>query len=183
MPKPKNQNKYFKDQYDDEEVLLAFRKHPVIMRKGLILSMIVFVVCILPTFLPSAQLSYFYIGIAAGIFLGILAALPSWIYWYFSLFILTDQRFIQIIQKGFFKKSFSDIGVKQIQSVNYHIVGLQETLLGFGTIVIQTYLGEIVIHDVHHPEKTTKELSLLLRDYGALLDAPSDDAQKGSREI
>ena len=28
--------KYFKEQFDDEEVLLVFRKHPIVMRKGLI---------------------------------------------------------------------------------------------------------------------------------------------------
>jgi hypothetical protein len=30
--------KHFKEQFDDEEVQLVFRKHPVVMRKGLILS-------------------------------------------------------------------------------------------------------------------------------------------------
>jgi hypothetical protein len=28
--------KYFPDQFDDEEVLYVFRKHPIVMRKGLI---------------------------------------------------------------------------------------------------------------------------------------------------
>ena len=32
--------RYFKEQFDDEEVLLVFRKHPVVMRKGLILASI-----------------------------------------------------------------------------------------------------------------------------------------------
>jgi len=178
---PKDQNKHFKDQYDDEEVLLAFRKHPVVMRRGLIYFMIAILLGTIPSFIKP-ELSYFYMGLAGGLILGIILALPSWIYWYFSLFILTDQRFIQIIQKGFLKKSFSDIGLKQVQSVNYHIVGLQETLLGFGTIVVQTYLGDVVIHDVHHPEKITKELSKLLREHGAILDGPGDDAQKVVRE-
>ena len=30
--------KYFDDQFDDEEVLYVFRKHPVVMRKGLIVG-------------------------------------------------------------------------------------------------------------------------------------------------
>jgi hypothetical protein len=29
-------HKYFEDQFDDEEVLFVFRKHPIIMRRGLI---------------------------------------------------------------------------------------------------------------------------------------------------
>jgi hypothetical protein len=30
--------KYFDDQFDDEEVLYVFRKHPVVMRTGLIVG-------------------------------------------------------------------------------------------------------------------------------------------------
>jgi hypothetical protein len=30
--------KYFDDQFDDEEVLYVFRKHPIVMRKGLIIG-------------------------------------------------------------------------------------------------------------------------------------------------
>jgi hypothetical protein len=32
-------DKYFETQFDDEEVLYVFRKHPIVMRKGLIFGM------------------------------------------------------------------------------------------------------------------------------------------------
>jgi hypothetical protein len=85
-------------------------------------------------------------------------------------------------KKGFFKKRFSDIGLNQIQSINYQIVGIQETLLGFGTIVVQSYLGDIVINDVHHPEHVSKELSKLLRENGGMQTPQTDDGQKNSHE-
>ncbi len=37
-------DKYFADQFDDEEVLFVFRKHPVVMRKGLIIAMAMWLV-------------------------------------------------------------------------------------------------------------------------------------------
>ena len=86
--------------------------------------------------------------------------------WHFSVFIITNQRFIQIKQKGFFTRSVSDLGLSQIQSVSYEIAGIQETLLKFGTIIIQTYVGEIVIHDIHNPAKVQKQIVGILRDYG-----------------
>ncbi len=170
----------FKDQYDDEEVLLMFRKHPVVMRRGLIYFMIAILLGTIPSFIKP-ELPYFYGGLGAGFVLGIIVMFPSWIYWYFSVNIMTDQRFIQIVQKGFFKKRYSDIGIEQIQSINYEVVGVQETLLGFGTIIIQTYLGDIIINDVHKPQDTTKELSLILRDHGATKTS-EDDAMKISHE-
>jgi hypothetical protein len=56
--------------------------------------------------------------------------------------------------------------LSQIQMVNYQIAGLQETMLGFGTLVMQTYMGDLVIHDVHHPAKTQKKILEVLRDNG-----------------
>jgi hypothetical protein len=81
---------------------------------------------------------------------------------------VTDQRLIQITQKGLFHRAVVDIGLSQIQMVNYEIAGLQETLLGFGTIMMQTYLGDLIIHDVHHPAKIQKRLLGILRDQGVL---------------
>ena len=37
---PAARAKYFADQMDDEDVLFVFRKHPVVMRKGLVISMV-----------------------------------------------------------------------------------------------------------------------------------------------
>lgn len=176
----KNQNKQFKGQYDDEEVLYVFRKHPVVMRKGLILFMVAILLGTIPSFIKP-EFSYLYGGLAAGFVLGIIVMFPSWIYWYFTVYIMTNQRFIQQVQKGFFKRSYSDIALKHVQSLNYEVYGVQETLLGFGSLMIQTYLGDIVIRDVHHPEKITNALFEILREHGAVVDNPSDEAEITSR--
>lgn len=160
-------DKYFDDQFDDEEVLYVFRKHPVVMRKGLILCMLGPLLGVLPaTFNPNLGFGWFFGGLAGGIILGILLFLPSWIAWYFSVFIVTDQRLIQITQKGLFHRSVVDMGLGQIQMVNYQIVGLEETLLGFGTIMMQTLVGDLVIHDIHHPGHIQKKILQILRDQG-----------------
>jgi uncharacterized membrane protein YdbT with pleckstrin-like domain len=159
--------KYFEDQFDDEEVLYVFRKHPIVMRKGLVLGMLGPLVGIIPAAVkPDLGFGFFFGGLAAGIILGLLLFAPSWIGWHFSVFIITDQRFIQITQKGMFHRAVADISLSQIQSVNYEISGLQETLLGFGTIKMQTYVGDMVIHDIHHPAKTQKKILNILREEG-----------------
>lgn len=159
--------KYFADQFDDEEVLYVFHRHPVVMRKGLVLAMFGPLIGIMPAAIkPELGFSFFFGGLAAGFILGILCFLPSWIGWHFSIFIITNQRFIQISQKGMFHRAVADIGLSQIQSVNYEVSGLQETLLGFGTIKMQTYVGDVTIHDVHHPGKIQKKFLNILRAEG-----------------
>jgi uncharacterized membrane protein YdbT with pleckstrin-like domain len=170
MAEAEDQNKhhkYFADQFDDEEVLYVFHKHMVVMRKGLVFGMIGPLLGILPTAIkPELGFGYFFGGLLLGGVLGVLIFLPSWIGWHFSVFVITNQRFIQITQKGLFHRAVADLGLAQIQSVNYEISGLQETLLGFGTIKMQTYVGDLVIHDVHHPNRVQKRILNILRDEG-----------------
>jgi len=164
-PAQPEKQKYFEDQFDDEEVLLVFRRHPVVMRKGLVFGMLGLLLGTLPA-LVRPEYSYFFGGLAAGFLLMIILFMPAWIAWYFSVFIVTDQRLIQVSQKGLFHKSVVDISLQQIKSLNYEIAGLQETLLGFGTILIQTYIGDLVIKDIHHPAKVVKDIAMILREHG-----------------
>jgi hypothetical protein len=183
------QVKYFEDQFDDEEVLFVFRKHPAVMRKGLIIASVGMLLPVLftagltvvfandPERLPTME--FFFGSLFVGLILSFLLIAPALMAWYFSVFIVTDQRFIQITQKGFFHRSVVDIGLNQIQMVNYEVAGLEQTMLGFGTIMMQTYLGELVIHEIHHPAKIQKKLIRILRDEGIdIVNFPSSDNKK-----
>lgn len=176
MPK-----KYFEDQYDDEEVKMVFRKHPVVMRKGLIIASVALLVGVIPAAVkPELGFGAFFGGLAVGFVLAGLIMFGYWIGWYFSVYIVTDQRLIQVSQKGLFHRSVVDIALNQITMINYEIAGFQETLLGFGTIVVQTYVGDLTIKDVHHPAKIQKHLSKLLRDMGVIAKTgPVDDGSDG----
>ena len=146
------------------------------MRKGLIFGSFALLVPMLytlaltfiyannPEKLPS--LNFFYGSLLVGVLFAVLAFLPFWISWYYSVYIVTNQRLIQITQKGLFHRSMVALGLNQIQMVNYEIGGFEQTVLGFGTIMIQTFVGSLTIHHVHHPGKTQKELLHILRDLG-----------------
>ncbi len=163
----KKHEKYFDDQFDDEEVLYVFRKHPIVMRKGLILGLFGPLLGILPAAIrPELGFGAFFGGLAAGCIIGLVLFFPSWISWHFSVFIVTDQRFIQITQKGLFHRAVADLGLQQIQSVNYEVSGMEETMLGFGTMKLQTYVGDLTIRKVHRPAKIQKKLLSILRQEG-----------------
>ena len=172
--------KYFPDQFDDEEVLYVFRKHPVVMRKGIVWGSLGLLVGPLYTLIltymkPDSPptLNFFYLSFVASFLIAALLFFPSWMSWYYSVFIVSDKRFIQITQKGFFHRSVVDMGLNQIQMVNYEVAGLQETLLGFGTIMMQTFVGDLVIHYIHKPAHIQKRLLEILRAEGvAVNDSP-----------
>jgi hypothetical protein len=161
---PESKSKHFKEQFDDEEVRLVFRKHPVVMRKGLIMASFGLLFGTIPALIHPTY-AWFFGGLAAGVLLATALMFPAWVRWYFSVYIMTDRRFIQQT-RSMLQVNVVDIGLEQIQMINYQIVGLQETLLGFGTIIVQTYAGDLVIHDVHHPGHVQKEMVEVLRGLG-----------------
>src|SRR5436305_570402 len=82
--------KYFSDQFDDEEVLYVFRKHPIVMRKGLIIGLSAWLIgpvytlaltYLRPNNYPS--IAFFFGSLVASIVFGILLLVPSWISWHF----------------------------------------------------------------------------------------------------
>ena len=159
------EDKVFEGQHDDEAVVNVFRRHPIAMRRGIIWLGVFWIAGLLP------YSFWFYEPWAvwvllAGIFLGVAAMFLSWVSWYFTLFIVTDQRFIQIKQEGLFKRTVVDLGLGKIQNVNYQIAGLQQTLLGFGTIIVQTFVGDLILDYIHHPQRVQQTLIKTIKDNG-----------------
>jgi len=147
----------FDGQREDEEVVLVFRRHIIALRKGFYSILIPFVVASLPTLIAPGELLYLWIALG-GLGVGLVLFFYHWIGWYFTLFILTNQRLRQTTQKGFFGKSVIDLPVSKIQNISYTIPGFSGELFGFGTIVIQTYVGDLILDRIHHPNMVYNKL-------------------------
>ena len=155
----------FEGQHDDEEVLEVYRHHPVVLRKGLYGMLIMTTLGLIPSAIWPERTELLW-AILGGFLLGLLAFFYAWIGWYFSIFIITDQRFIRIKQKGLFSRSVIDLGLDKIQNVNYQIGGLQQTLLKFGTIVVQTFVGDLTLEKMPHPQHIQEALIRTIKDSG-----------------
>lgn len=165
----------FEGQHDDEEVLFVFRRHPIVMRKGLIAVLIGVLVGCIPVLIWPLKTGYLLFMLAGGAAGGVVL-FYEWIGWFFSMCILTDQRLIQIIQKGLFNRSVVDIGINKIQSINYQIAGVTQTVLGFGTILVQTFVGDMVLDYIHHPARVQERLVKTIKDLGIdTLETPYDE--------
>ena len=184
-PKPK----HFKEQFDDEETLLVFRKHPIVMRKGLILgafgTLIGPLYVLLLTYVDKSNpptIALFFGSMIASFILALILMFPWWVRWYFSVYIMTNKRFIQQ-NRSLLQVNVVDIGLDQIQMINYQITGLEETVLRFGTIVVQTYVGDLVIKQVHHPEKIQTKMVHILRDLGIHHSARTPQHEESSEQV
>jgi len=147
----------FDGQRDDETLLFVFRRHMVAMRKGFYMLLIPLVISCIPPLIWQTDLELFLLPVA-GLVIGLILFTYRFIMWYFTLYIVTDQRIRQITQHGFFGKDVVELRLSKIQNISYNIPGLSGELFGFGTIVIQTFVGDLVIHKVEHPDQIYNKL-------------------------
>jgi hypothetical protein len=156
----------FEGQHEGEQVIFTFRRHIIAMRKGFYALAIPFLIASIPVLIWPDNLNNLWLAFG-GLGLGILLFLYHWIGWYFSVFIVTNQRLRQITQKGFFNRSVIDLGISKIQNISYNIPGFTASILGFGTMVVQTYVGDLYLDKIHEPSKIYNDLAEVIRQYGA----------------
>ena len=147
----------FDGQREDEEVVLVFRRHIIALRKGFYSILIPFVLASIPTLINPGELLYLWIALG-GLGFGLLLFAYHWVGWYFTIFILTNQRLRQSTQKGLFGKSVIDLPVSKIHNISYTIPGFSGELFGFGTIIVQTYVGDLILDLIHRPNHVYNKL-------------------------
>lgn len=163
----------FEGQYEDEDVKIVFHQHPIVMRKPLVFFLLILVITMLPfSFYPTQSWTWYLLGL--GVLAGLFIFAYAWMSWYFSVYIVTDQRIIHIEQRGFFHRQVVELGLDKVQNVNYEIPGFTATLFKFGTIIVQTFVGDLVLDTIHHPEKVHRKISHIIRDHQAIAGGPHE---------
>ena len=147
----------FIGQNEGEKLLFVFRRHIISMRKGFYSLLIPLVVTSIPPLIWSYNLELFLLPLA-GFALGLVLFFYHMIMWYFTIYIVTDQRIRQVTRKGFFGKDVVELRLSKIQNISYNIPGFSGEIFKFGTIIIQTYVGDLVIHNVEHPDEIYDKL-------------------------
>ena len=153
----------FDGQREGEEVQFVFRRHFLTAKSGLIFLILMIMIGVGLTLLWPNNMMIFETFLAL-ILVGVLGFLYSYMLWYFSIYIVTNQRIRQISQRGLFKKSVVDLGLDKIQSISYGVNGIRAGLMGYGTIVIQTAVGDLVISMVKNSEKIYNDLQNLINE-------------------
>jgi hypothetical protein len=162
-------NQEFDGQREDEEVMFVFRRHVIAMRKGFYALLIPFAIASIPSLIWPGNLTLLWVALG-GFVLGLLLFFYHWVCWYFTVFIVTNQRLRQTTQKGFFGKSVIDLGIHKIQNISYNIPGFTGEVFGFGTVVVQTYVGDLVLDKIHHPSEIHNQLQTIIQDSGSTQD-------------
>lgn len=141
----------FEGQREGEEVELVFRRHILTAWRGLLGLVLMGAIGFVPMLIwrEDQELFFLWLGFLA---IGLVYALNVYMKWYFSYFLVTNQRLRQVKQEGFFRKEVVDLGLDKILTIKYK-TGVLGGIFSYGTLTLQTQVGETVITMVRKPQK------------------------------
>jgi hypothetical protein len=131
----------FENRHGDEEILLVLRRHWFTNLSWIILT---FIMLFVPIFLKTVPLLDFipqkdhFVFIAFWYLITFAIAFEKFISWYFNVFILTEERVIDIDFDNLLYKHISETQINLIQDVTVSQSGVSQTLLNYGSVYIQT---------------------------------------------
>ncbi|OGB74086.1 hypothetical protein A2V68_02580 [candidate division Kazan bacterium RBG_13_50_9] len=150
-------NQDFPGQRKDEKIVLDLRKHWFTLAWPTTKGSLFIVLALI---LPSIGKVGFYIfnsGPLAFLYLAWLVFWASYIAyeylnWYRDRFLITNQRIINIDQRGLFARRVSELELERVQDVSHEITGVFATAINFGSVTIQSAGKEhLVITQVAKP--------------------------------
>jgi len=125
----------------EEKIELLLRMHPITNIKWILVSIImVFVPIVLKTFpiLDFLPGNYRFIAILGWYLIVTSYVLENLLTWYFNVYIITDERIIDVDFYNLIYKEISTAEIERIQDVSYTMGGVFRTLFNYGDVFIQT---------------------------------------------
>ncbi len=158
----------------DEKIILVLRKHWFVL---LVESLVFVGLAVAPALALSAGAFFFKPDLASSLTILVGGAYIIWllalwigffVFWtdfYLDIWIITDKRIVDIEQQGLFSRTTSALRHENIQDSTISEGGVVASLLGFGTVKVQSAAADvqIVIPYARSPRKV-KELIMHLHD-------------------
>mgnify|MGYP003418741146 CR=1 FL=1 len=142
---------HFQGQHENEQILQVIHRHwfNILMHLGfitLLACVLLGSLAALPTLFPeivSSDTQPFFLFIQNTLLLFLwLYGFLVWVDYYFDVWIITNERIVNIEQKGLFVRHISELRFSRVQDVTSSVNGLIPTMLNFGDVSVQTAAEE-----------------------------------------
>jgi membrane protein YdbS with pleckstrin-like domain len=149
---------YFESQEDGEEVVLFLRQHIIVNLPWVLLVMLAYTLPSVFIFFPPYAIlpANFQFVITTMWYLFVTGfALAKFMGWFFNIYIVTDERIVDIDFINILYRKISTAKIDEIQDVNVIASGAFETFFNYGSIVIQTaaQIPEFEFLKIPQPDK------------------------------
>lgn len=164
---PKPQHTTFDAQVKNEQVVLLLRQHPIVLiRPFVILILMLFFPMVMSAstildFLPER----FFLAFNFGWYLMVLGfALESFLVWFFNVYIITDERIVDVDFLSLIYKNVSTAKIDNVEDVTVTASGALASVFDYGTVLIQTAAErtQFEFEAVPHPTRVAALLNEMM---------------------
>ncbi len=164
LARPRHLN--FENQLDGEEVILLLRKHLITQIRWIIITLIMVLAPLVLINFPLIQFlpgRFQFIVILMWYLLVFAFVLESFLSWYFNVYIVTDERIVDIDFYNLIYKEISDAEIENIEDVTVQVGGVLQTVFNYGWVNIQTaaQIPQLEFEYVPQPVKVSEVLKQL----------------------
>lgn len=157
----------FETKDEEERVVLVLRKHPITNVYWIVIGILM---VLAPSVLGRFPLIAFlppnfqFIAILCWYLITTAFILENFLIWFFNVYIITDERVVDIDFSNLIYKQVSDAKIDKIQDVTYNMGGVIRTIFDYGNVIIQTAaeIPEFEFDAVPNPAKVAKILQELM---------------------
>lgn len=161
----------FETQEEKEEVILFLRQHLIVLLPTVVLGAVLIIMptVLLPFFARFLTLpvriptGYLIVGMVFWYVMTFGFLLMKFLRWFFNIYIVTNERLVDIDFVNLLYKEFSETRLDKIQDLSFTSGGILAALFNFGTVHIQT-AGEqpnFSFESVPNPEDIVKTIGEL----------------------
>lgn len=156
----------FETQAEEEEIVLLLRKHWLTNVPWLIIGVLLIIAPLLLRWFPLLSFlptRYQLVALLLWYLLMTVIIFERFLTWYFNVYIITDERIVDVDFHSLIYKEISDAKIDRIQDITYRVGGAIRTLFHYGDVYIQTAGAEpnFEFLAVPRPEQVVKILDEL----------------------
>ncbi|MBI2023273.1 PH domain-containing protein [Candidatus Giovannonibacteria bacterium] len=132
--------------HEKEEILLVMHRHWIVIAERLVLGLFILILpypaaALIKSFDITVQYvswPFFWFFTVIYSMLIVLFTFLAWLDYYLDVWIITNERIVDIEQSGLFKREISEFMINKVQDVTIEIPNMTATVLKYGNITIQT---------------------------------------------
>lgn len=89
----------------------------------------------------------------------------QWIFWYFDIWIVTEDYLIDSQLISFFRHHRAELPLRQVQDINHVTTGLLSSLFRCGNVTVQTASkqGQVQLFWIYRPQKAVEAISRMVK--------------------
>jgi uncharacterized membrane protein YdbT with pleckstrin-like domain len=157
----------FDSQAKGEKIILLLRQHPAVLFKPILILLVASFFPLMFSYTPFLSFLplQFHVAFTIGWLVAELGfALQIFVCWFFNVYLITDERIIDVDFISVVSKNISTAKIENIEDVTFNTQGAFASFFDYGTITVQTAAekNEFEFDNVPRPSKVAALLNELI---------------------